>query len=704
MALPQPRCSVLASSGRPSSVARVRVHEGPMATRNKDERARRGNAEAVSGAEQGLLVLLAEQQALGMDEVRRFTGLDAESASLLVDGLVEKGLAERDQLLTGEEDWVWLTSAGGRAAGLSFLARRPRPRQLSHLRGITEARLIVEARAVEGVEWICERELRRKLWNRSEGFVPDAMVKLGGERHAIEVELSRKTEAELEAKLDVLESHYDRVVYFVSAEVGRFFKRLNLTAMRPKLIVREIPTSSRRLSRVDWRVPGDPAPVRRWGAPRLEPGDREFLDLVAEQGAIAMDQLEEFLGETEEAVETRVMRLLEQGLVRRAQPVAKEAPWVWLAVRGMRESAYDLSIAVPRLGHLEALRSANEVRLLVESTGAGRWLSRRVMRHAQGLRGSIPTAVVEREGERHSIDIWFSVAEPASLSRRFALRAREYDAVVWFYSRRAFSSVKDFAVRREEAKLVIRPIPKVDMSGLRGPGVGGRRRPSPAIATAANDADAQLWKRLQAGKPAPMRPILVGAVPPEAKQVIVAEVGREVCLRAAWQTTRKGARVYRLETDAGVFRAICSSWGWRVSAVRSESVFELIPGEPVDPEVSPPSRGRYVAAAPAQLEINDEVWAQVRDLIPPVERTRPGRGRQPTPDIVVVSGLIWMLRTKTPLSRFGEESEYGSGNALRARLRSWEADGVWEPLRKRLAELLPDGQELQWSRLPSRRR
>ena len=63
----------------------------------------------------------------------------------------------------------------------------------------------------------------------------------------------------------------------------------------------------------------------RRGEPRRD--DIPILDLIAEQGAIPIDQLAEFLGFKLDKAKRTVKRLHEAGLVRREKPLAGEPEW-----------------------------------------------------------------------------------------------------------------------------------------------------------------------------------------------------------------------------------------------------------------------------------------------------------------------------------------------------------------------------------------
>jgi hypothetical protein len=432
------------------------------------------------------------------------------------------------------------------------------------------------------------------------------------------------------------------------------------------------------------------------------------LDLLAEQRAIPMDQLCEFLGEPMDVVEHLVGCFLRAGLVRRARPVPSEPAWVWLTLRGVARSSHELSEPRPRVGGLAMSRAVNEVRLSIAARADVRWVSGNLERRRRGRRGGVPRAVIEAAGERHAIDVWLGNPDRSVMSRRLRSRAGEYDFLVWYYAREACASVEQFAVTCGCADLVVRPLPGLDLRGLLpvkwrvdcgadGPeswSAPGIRRPRRLT------ADDQLWKRLRAGSPVRMSRVVPESVPDAAFEVVAEVSGRDrvgLC-GDVWRREGRGTWIFRLETDAGTYRVIRSRWGWRATEVRDESVFELVAGPPRVPRPPQgPPRSRYVEAVPAHYEFGEEVWAKVRPLIPPIEqRPRAHRGRRALSDRAMLSALVFLARRRRGFWSLRREQGYGSGLTVKRRLEYWLEIGVWDPVCEVLAESLPDGRDLDW--------
>lgn len=131
----------------------------------------------------------------------------------------QAGVIESARLLVGQPGWVWLTRAGLAQLELDYRLWEPKAQGLAHLHAVNQARLWVEERQ-PAAEWQSERRLRsgRPLPAKQAQaeHQPDAEVRLGERRVAIEVERSAKTPARLPAILYGLARSYDGIWYFCS--------------------------------------------------------------------------------------------------------------------------------------------------------------------------------------------------------------------------------------------------------------------------------------------------------------------------------------------------------------------------------------------------------------------------------------------------------------------------------------------------------
>ena len=71
--------------------------------------------------------------------------------------------------------------------------------------------------------------------------LPDAVFEIGGERHAIEAELSHKGHHEIRLIVAQHSNRYDAVLYFCGPRTYNLMKRVQAEGRWPKLIVRRVP-------------------------------------------------------------------------------------------------------------------------------------------------------------------------------------------------------------------------------------------------------------------------------------------------------------------------------------------------------------------------------------------------------------------------------------------------------------------------------
>ena len=216
-----------------------------------------------------ILRLLSEQVAVPLDQLARLLG-STEGATLLhIRKLEAGGCVERGRFLVGQPVWIWLRHRGARLAATGYpLGPPPAAHLLDHRRAVNEVRIHLAQRVPQG-RWICEREVRRH--RDLNDHIPDAILEVDGERHAIEVELSRKRSWELPQIVAQHSDRYDAVVYFCGPLPRRMLEELHAGGEFPKLVVRDLPSDS---------VPSKsrPRPSSLRGLPRGRHGlPREFV-------------------------------------------------------------------------------------------------------------------------------------------------------------------------------------------------------------------------------------------------------------------------------------------------------------------------------------------------------------------------------------------------------------------------------------------
>lgn len=398
-----------------------------------------------------VLNLIAEQGAVPMDQLARFLTVKPAMAWKVAKDLQGIGCVEIKTLVAGDKPWIWLNSRGARQSSMELAAMKPAINRLAHTRAINEARIYVEQSP--GTEWISERVLKRDYPKGAK--IPDGVVRIDDEHHAVEVELTAKSEARVRRIIAEHSARFDAVVYFCSPRVLALLERIEEETENGKLFVRALPgwTSS------------PPKPKRkgtsvrpRRGEPR--PDDIPILDLISEQGAIPIDQLARFLNCKLDKAKRTVKRFDEEGLVRREKPLVGEPEWIWLSKRGARFSTTDLSAPRPKIGSLALMRATNEVRLeITKANPEIGWVSRRVLLREHGRNASVPKAVVEVGDECHAIEIRLNIGPEAKVLEQIQRRLYDFDAAVYFCAPRAQAQVERLRKEWGWRNLVARALP-----------------------------------------------------------------------------------------------------------------------------------------------------------------------------------------------------------------------------------------------------
>jgi acetolactate synthase regulatory subunit len=200
--------------------------------------ARRPEGEQLRARDLVVLGWCCEQYAARTDQLEVLLGGGPRTVQRVIARLRDAGLIDTRRLLVGEPAWAIPTGAGLRAAGQGFGVWRPRIGLLAHVAAVNEVRLHVQARSPES-EWVPERVLAREL-DRGE-HLPDAVVIAEGQRVAIEVELTVKSQRRVRLILDELSGRYDTVLYWCAPGAHRQLSALCESGRWPKLGVRELP-------------------------------------------------------------------------------------------------------------------------------------------------------------------------------------------------------------------------------------------------------------------------------------------------------------------------------------------------------------------------------------------------------------------------------------------------------------------------------
>ncbi len=188
------------------------------------QRAKRRDAGSTRFSERDrrMLALIGEQYAISLEQLARLIDRSLYTAACLRNRWLKAGWVEGRGLATEGPSMIWLTSEGVRAAGSPYRRWRPQPALAAHIHAVTEVRLLLERQLSLG-EWWCERELAQRSALPAAGrpHRPDGLLDTGGERIAIEVELSSKSRDRLTEILIELGQSYDQVWYFAPPSLKR---------------------------------------------------------------------------------------------------------------------------------------------------------------------------------------------------------------------------------------------------------------------------------------------------------------------------------------------------------------------------------------------------------------------------------------------------------------------------------------------------
>jgi hypothetical protein len=199
---------------------------------------RRGEHETLRRRDLEIVGWLGEQYGARTDQLEILLGCGPRTVQRVLVRLRDAGLITTRRLLVGDPTWVIPTGAGLRAAGHRFPAWQPRVGLLTHVAAVNDVRLHVQARS-PGSEWVAERLLARE--RRAGEHLPDAVVLVDGQRVAIEVELTIKSQRRVTAILDELASRFDTIIYFCAPGPHRQLTELANSGRWPTLGVRELP-------------------------------------------------------------------------------------------------------------------------------------------------------------------------------------------------------------------------------------------------------------------------------------------------------------------------------------------------------------------------------------------------------------------------------------------------------------------------------
>jgi transposase len=97
---------------------------------------------------------------------------------------------------------------------------------------------------------------------------------------------------------------------------------------------------------------------------------------------------------------------------------------------------------------------------------------------------------------------------------------------------------------------------------------------------------------------------------------------------------------------------------------------------------------------PTVRRIPDEVWNEVRRILPP-EKSSNTKGRPPVSYRKVLDGILYVLRTGCQWKMLSKD--YGSGSTCHRRFQQWVRLGVFQRLWMRLLQVYDDVKGIKWN-------
>lgn len=181
---------------------------------------------------------IGSQYAVREDQLAGLLGRSERTARRWSRAMCSAGYVRREWLLPGDPAWVWLNGRGTRMTEHGFSPWRPNVGRLRHIGAVSDLRLYL-AQQVTDARWVSERELFRDRPNRGV-HVPDAVLELDSERHALEVEFASKARKRLVAIVEELRATHDVVVYFCAPAPARLVEELREERGWPDVQVRAL--------------------------------------------------------------------------------------------------------------------------------------------------------------------------------------------------------------------------------------------------------------------------------------------------------------------------------------------------------------------------------------------------------------------------------------------------------------------------------
>jgi hypothetical protein len=167
-----------------------------------------------------LLRFVGEQYAITVPQLARLLCCSERNVRLLRQRWLHAGWVHSRPLGWRGPAFLWLSGPGIRACASPYRSWRPNAALAAHIEAVTDVRLLLDHELRLG-RWCCERTLAQASPSRSlrRPHLPDAILERHHEPIAIEVELTLKSRARLQAIVEELAASYPHVWYFASPSI-----------------------------------------------------------------------------------------------------------------------------------------------------------------------------------------------------------------------------------------------------------------------------------------------------------------------------------------------------------------------------------------------------------------------------------------------------------------------------------------------------
>jgi hypothetical protein len=116
--------------------------------------------------------------------------------------------------------------------------------------------------------------------------------------------------------------------------------------------------------------------------------------------------------------------------------------------------------------------------------------------------------------------------------------------------------------------------------------------------------------------------------------------------------------------------------GWSTFRRRHQAVAKQCHARRRSRQQAPPLGSPPIQRLAADgLELTDERWARIASLLPP---QKPQTGRPNTDHRLILSGILWVIRTGCSWRELPDE--FGPWETVHSRYQRWRTAGIWQQI------------------------